>query len=87
MLGSSRTPRTAQHHAIKRLLYEPLVVDVCTRDLGSERNAAAIGQDVALDPALGSIRRVRAGVVPPLGAFTIALSSEPHFHWMPRRRS
>jgi hypothetical protein len=27
------------------------------------------------------------GEVPPFGAFTMALSSEDHFHWMPRLRS
>lgn len=87
MLGTPWTARTAQDNRIKRVSNEPLVVDVRARDLGRERHAPTIRKNVALDPSLGAIGRVRTGQVPPLGALTIALSSDAHFHWMPRRRS
>jgi hypothetical protein len=83
----ARAARRAHDHSVKRLGHEPLVVDVGAGDLGGQRNAAPVRQDVAFDAAFRAIRRVRAGEVPPFGAFTMALSSEDHFHWMPRLRS
>lgn len=85
-----RTPWTAggaQDNCIKRVSHEPLVVDVRAGDLGRERYAPTIRKNVPLHPSFGAVRRVRTGQVPPLGALTIALSSDAHFHWMPRRRS
>jgi hypothetical protein len=87
VLGPARAARCAKHNSIERVGNEVFVVDVGAGDLGRQRNAAAVGQDVTFDPAFRAIRGVRAGEVPPFGAFTMALSSEDHFHWMPRLRS
>lgn len=87
VLRAPWTARAAQHHRVKRLSHEPLVMHICAGDLARQRNAATVGKDVALDAALGAIRWIRTGQVPPLGALTIALSSDPHFHWIPRRLS
>ena len=65
----------------------PLVVDVRGRDLHADRYAAGVGQNVAFDAAFGAIGRVRTGVVPPLGAFTMALSRLHHRQSMPRHAS
>ena len=83
----TRAARRAHDHRVKRLGDEPLVVDVGARDLGGQRDASPVRQDVAFDAAFRAIRRVRASEAPPLGAFTMALSSEDQFHWMPRLRS
>ena len=79
--------RSAHDHGVEDLGNESLVVDVRAGDLGCQRNTPAVGQDVALDAAFRAIRGVRAREVPPFGAFTMAVSSEDHFHWMPRLRS
>ena len=84
---SARAARRAHDHRVERLGDEPLVVDVGAGDLGGQRDAAPIRQDVAFDAAFRAVRRVRPGEVPPCGAFTMALSSEDHFHWMRRLRS
>ena len=87
VLGPAWASRRAHDHRVERLSNQPLVVDVGAGDLGGQRNAAPVGQDVPLYAALRTIRGVRARAVPPFGAFTMALSSEDHFHWMPRLRS
>jgi len=87
MLRPAWPTRSAQDHRVERLGNEPLVVDVGAGDLGGQRDAAAVGQDVALDAAFRTVRGVGAREVPPFGAFTMALSSEDHLHWMPRLRS
>ena len=84
---ATRTPRRTEDYCIERLCHEPLVVDVGAGDLGGQRHTAAVGQDVAFDAAFRTIRRVGAGEVPPFGALAMALSSDDHFHWMPRLRS
>ena len=87
VLGTARATRRAEDDRVERLADEPLVVDVGPGDLSSQRDPSAIGQDVPFDATFRTIRGVRAREVPPFGAFTMALSSEDHFHWMPRLRS
>ena len=82
-----RAARRAHDHGVERLGDEPLVVDVGTGDLGGQWDAATVRQDVAFDATFRAVRRIRTREVPPFGAFTMALSSEDHFHWMPRLRS
>jgi len=65
----------------------PLVVDVRARQDKTERDSFRIRQDVPLRPALRAVRRVRARMSPPFGAFTITLSRLPHFQSMPFFRS
>jgi hypothetical protein len=87
MLGTSWAPRTAEHNRVERIGDEPLVVDVRSGDLSRHRHATTLCEHVALDAPLRAIGRVGTGQIPPLGAFTMELSSEDHFHWIPRRRS
>jgi hypothetical protein len=87
VLRAARSARGAEDHCIERLPDEPLVVDVRAGDLGGQGHAAAVRQDVAFDAAFRPIRGVGAREAPPFGALAMALSSEDHFHWMPRLRS
>jgi len=77
----------AHDHGVERPGDEPLVVDVGTGDLGGQWDAATVRQDAAFDATSRAVRRIRTREAPPSGAFTKALSSEDHFHWMPRLRS
>ena len=87
VLGAAWAARRASDHRVEGLADEPLVVDVGAGDLGGQRDTPTVGQNVAFDAAFRPIRGVGASEVPPFGAFTMALSSEDHFHWMPRLRS
>ena len=80
VLRSPWAARCAHDHRVERLGDEPLVVDVGAGDLGRQRNASTVSQDVAFDAAFCSVRGVGTREIPPLGAFTMALSSEDHFH-------
>lgn len=80
VFGTTRSARCADDHAVEHVANHPLVVHVRGGDAHREWHAAAVGQDVALDPAFRAIRGIRARVVPPFGAFTEALSSDVHFH-------
>lgn len=52
-----------------------------------QRDAALVGQRVALRAELAAVRRVGACLCPPNGALTTTLSSDCHRHWIPRRLS
>jgi len=84
VLRAAGAARRANHDCVERLADQPLVVDVGAGDLGSQRDSPAVGQDVPFDAAFRAIRGIRTREVPPFGAFTRALSSEDHFHWIPR---
>jgi len=77
----------AKRYGIEGLGHHPLVVDVRRRELHGDGDAARIGQDVALDAFLGAIGRVGTRMVPPFGAFTIALSRLHQRQSMPRHAS
>jgi hypothetical protein len=81
---STRRPHS---DGVERLGDHPFVVHVGARDGRGERDAAAIRQYVPLYAGFGSIGRIGTGVVPPFGAFAMALSIDDHFHWIPRRSS
>src|SRR3954451_14374173 len=68
-------PRPMHWNCLKRLPHELVVVAVRAVDDHAERNAAAVGQHGALDPALAAVGWVAAGFSPPNGAFPIAPSS------------
>lgn len=87
VLGTARATRRAEDHGVEHLAHEPLVVDVGASDFCGQRNAPSVGQNVAFDATFRAVGRVGAREVPPFGAFTMALSSDDHFHWMPRLRS
>ena len=59
------------------------------RDVRSGRDrgdgySLSVGQNMAFDAGFSSIRRVRTGLVPPFGAFTIELSKLDHSQSKPR---
>jgi|SRR5579872_1072980 len=77
----------AKDDGVERRSGHPFVVDVRGRDLDGDRDAAALRQDVAFCAEFCAIGRIGARMVPPFGAFTLALSSEHHFRSMPTRLS
>ena len=82
-----RPARRTKHDGVERRAGHPLVVDVRSGDLDGDRHAARVGQDMAFCAEFCAIGRIGARVVPPFGAFTLALSSEHHFKSTPTRSS
>ncbi len=87
VLRTPRPPGSPHDDRIERGRDVPCVVDVGGGDLGGQRDAASVSQEVALDPALGAVRGVRPRLGPPFGAFTIAVSRAAQRHWIVRFRS
>jgi len=80
VLGAPHAASTSEHHGIERRSQRPLVMQIRPAQNDRERDAAAIGQNMALRAALGSVGWVRSREIPPFGAFTITESSAPHIH-------
>ena len=72
--GPART-LADRRHGIDQRLQQLAVVPVGWRDPQGERDAVSIDEDVALGARLAAIRRVRAGLLTPLFAGTLALST------------
>lgn len=87
MLRPTRTARCSNHDCIERWRQHPFVVHIRRTQQCSEWHATAIGQDVALRPALRPVGWVRACELPPFGALTMKPSSAVDFHTIPRLRS
>lgn len=85
--GATWPAGRAKHDSVERGPRHPLVVDVRGGDLDGDRDAAPVRQDVAFCAEFCAIGRIGARVVPPFGAFTLALSSEHHFRSTPTRSS
>ena len=83
----TRPARCPKYDGVERRAGHPFVVDVRSGDLDGDRDAASVGQDVAFCAEFCAIGRIGARVVPPFGAFTLALSSEHHFKSTPTRSS
>lgn len=83
ILGALYATANAKWHRVQGRCQAPLVVNVRAGDLNGDRNASSIGQNVALDPELGAVGRVRPREVPPFGDLAIAESSEAHRQSMP----
>lgn len=83
----TRPARRPKYDGVERRAGHPLVVDVRSGNLDGDRNAASVGQNVAFGAEFCAIGRIGARVVPPFGAFTLALSSEHHFRSTPTRSS
>lgn len=84
---ATRPAWCSKHDGVERRAGHPLVVDIRSGDLDGDRDAASVGQDVAFGAEFCAIGRIGARVVPPFGAFTLALSSEHHFRSTPTRSS
>lgn len=79
----SRPPRSARgadHDLIEDRADQPLVVHVRAGNTRGHGHAAAIGEDVPLYAGFRAVRRIGAGMVPPVGALTIALSNAVQVH-------
>ncbi len=87
VLRTTDSASDAQRYSIERRANHPLVVHVGGRDLHGDGDAACVGQDMAFDAAFAPIRGVRTRMVPPFGAFTIAVSRLHHFQSTPRQAS
>lgn len=87
MLRAPRSARATHDNGVEHLADHCSVRHIRAADERRDRDAAAVGQNVALYAAFRPVRRVRPREVPPFGAFTEALSRELHFHAMPRRPS
>ena len=87
VLRSPRTARSIDCNGVERGTHHPLVVDVRARQGHGEWDATPIRQNVAFCAEFSAIGWTRAREVPPLGAFTEALSSDahsrssPHLSW------
>jgi hypothetical protein len=87
VVGTTRTSRAAEDDCVERGAGHPLVVNVRRRQFDADRNATPVGQDMAFCAEFCAIGGTGAGVVPPFGAFTVALSSEHHLRSTPTRSS
>ena len=87
ILRATRTARRADNHQIERLANHPLIVHVRAGQRDPEHDTAPVRDDVAFRSQLSTIGRIGTRELPPLGAFTEALSSEAQAHSMPRSSS
>jgi hypothetical protein len=87
VVWSPRPTGPAEDHGIERRAGHPFVVDVRRGHLHPDRDASSVGQNVAFRAEFCTIGRIGARVVPPFGAFTLALSSEHHLRSTPTRSS
>lgn len=87
VVGTSRATRGTGCHRVERRAQQPLVMNVRAGDHGRKGHSSAVGQYVPLDAALRPVGWVGPGLVPPFGAFTMALSSEAHSQSIPRMSS
>ncbi len=84
---ATRAARGPHDDVVEHFADQPFVVHIGAGDARGHRDPTAVGQDVPFYAAFRPVRRIRSRVVPPVGAFTVALSSEVQCHWMPRRAS
>lgn len=84
MRRPTRTARRSERHGVQCLAGHPLVVNVRAGQRDCDRNSSSIGEHVAFRAKLSAISRIGPGEPPPLGAFTVALSSEAQAQSMPR---
>ena len=83
VLGTSGPSRRSQWNRVERPADHMHVVDVGPRERHRQRDALAVGQDVAFCAEFCAIGRIGASEVPPFGALTLALSSDAQSHSMP----
>lgn len=74
VLWPTRAACSAQGDRVKHRSHQPFVVHVRCGNLQRNRHAPAIGQNMPFRAAFRTIGRVGTRMVPPFGAFTMALS-------------
>jgi hypothetical protein len=87
VVRTTRSSRASMNDSVERDTGHPLVVNVGGGQFDADRHAATVGQNVAFCAAFCAIGRIGARVVPPFGAFTVALSREHHLRSTPTRSS
>jgi hypothetical protein len=83
ILRTSSPSWRTQRNGIERRAHHVHVVDVGPGECHRQRDALALGQDMAFCAEFCAIGRIGAGEVPPFGALTLALSSDAQSHSMP----
>ena len=83
VLWTSGPSRRTQRNRVERPADHMHVVDVGPGERHRQRDALAVGQDVAFCAEFCAIGRIGAREVPPFGALTLALSSDAQSHSMP----
>ena len=78
VLRQNRSEHSADGNCVQRRAHHPLVVDVGPGQRDRQRDTTTVGQNMAFGAEFSTIGRIRARDIPPLGAFTEALSSEAH---------
>ena len=78
--GPPGAARRAHHHVVEDRADQPFVMHVRPGDAGGQWHPTPIREDVPFHAGFRAIRRIGAGLSPPFGAFTVALSSEVHVH-------
>ena len=76
-----------QRNRIERGRGHPLVVNVGARQRDGDRDATPVGEHVTFGTKFAAVGRIWPREVPPLGAFTEALSREAQVQSMPRSAS
>ena len=77
-MGQHRLEHSPDGNGIECGAHHPLVMDVGASQRDRDGNPAAVGQNMTFCAEFSTIGRTGARDVPPLGAFTEALSSDAH---------
>lgn len=83
VLRTSGSSGRTQWNRVERSADHVHVVDVGAGERHRQRDALAVGQNVAFGAEFCAIGRIGAREVPPFGALTLALSSDAQSHSMP----
>ncbi len=78
VFGQQRLEQSPDGNGIERGAHHPLVMDVGASQRDRDGDSATVGQNMAFGAEFSTIGRIGARDVPPLGAFTEALSSDAH---------
>ena len=85
-VGSFLRRRSRDEQGVQRVIELLHVVPVGAGERDGQRDAVGVGKRVSLGAPFAAIRRVRAGLIPPLtGAETVALSMDWNRQSMPLR--
>ena len=87
VLGTARPSRCPERNRVEGLADHVLVVDVGPGERHRQRDSLAVGQYMAFCAEFCTIGRIGPGELPPLGALTLALSSEAQSQSRPTFRS
>ena len=84
---SARSSRSAYADLVEHVGNHPLVMSIGSGDFNRERYTATIGEHVPFYSEFSPVRGILPRLRPPLGALTIAPSSEAHSQSIPTKLS